>query len=320
VDDLLQSDVDGSKPDLHVSIGNEAPNESENVCAVQNLENDEPENTTRIEVYDSGCTWHITPYREAVTNFKGISPKSFQAANKQSFSAVGMGEMVIDIPNGTTTSQIKLTEVLYSHQVGYTLVSSGQLDEAGFAVTFADGKCVIRGRNGKLVGTIQKTGRGMYHVSKESESANIAADVLTLEQFHCRMGNIAPEMARRLVTSGLVTGVRLEYTPTGEPFFCESCIYAKVTRKPVSKAREGSCASNFGDEDCHDHVIPTSNLQSLTSDLRSPTSDLRSRSPTSTPVLVHVQLDSTSSPLLPVASLVSDLSASINRCTSTQPK
>jgi Pol polyprotein, beta-barrel domain len=145
IEDLSQSDVDGSEPDSHVSIGNENFNESEDAHTIQDLDNTKPENTTHIEVYDSGCTRHITPYRQAVMNFKEISPKSFQAANRQSFSAVGKGEMVIHIPNGTTTSQIKLTEVLYSPEVGYTLVSIGRLDEAGFVVTFANGKCVIRG-------------------------------------------------------------------------------------------------------------------------------------------------------------------------------
>jgi IS30 family transposase len=36
--------------------------------------------------------------------------------------------------------------------------------------------------------------------------------------------------------------------PSGETFFCESCVYAKATRKPVAKEREGQCASSFGEE------------------------------------------------------------------------
>jgi hypothetical protein len=62
------------------------------------------------------------------------------------------------------------------------------------------------------------------------------------------MGHIAPETARKLVTNGLVTGVKLEVLPSANPFFCESCVYAKATRKPVPKARDGSRASSFGDE------------------------------------------------------------------------
>jgi hypothetical protein len=50
------------------------------------------------------------------------------------------------------------------------------------------------------------------------------------------MGHISPEVARKLIDKGFVTGVKLETTPTGNPFFCESCVYAKATHKPVAKA------------------------------------------------------------------------------------
>jgi len=66
------------------------------------------------EIYDSSCFKHLTPYCDALKNFVEIPPKTFQAANKQTMSAVGMGEMIINIPNGTDISQLRLTEVLYS--------------------------------------------------------------------------------------------------------------------------------------------------------------------------------------------------------------
>ena len=62
------------------------------------------------------------------------------------------------------------------------------------------------------------------------------------------MGHISVEVARKLVEKGFVTGVRLEPTPSGEPFFCESCVYAKATRKPVPKVRDGKHATKFGEE------------------------------------------------------------------------
>jgi len=96
-----------------------------------------------VELYDSGCSKHITPYRVDIENFVEIPQKTFQAANKQSFKVVGKGELVIDILNGVDSSQLWLTEVLYSPEVGYTLVSVGRLDENGFSVTFGNGKCTI---------------------------------------------------------------------------------------------------------------------------------------------------------------------------------
>ena len=100
--------------------------------------------STQVEIFDSGTCCHISPYRDAFSNISDIPPRSLRAANKQSFSAVGKGDMVIDVPNGSSISQLKLTEVLYSPEAGYTLVSIGYLDEAGFTTTFANGKCVIR--------------------------------------------------------------------------------------------------------------------------------------------------------------------------------
>ena len=54
-----------------------------------------------------------------------------------------MGKTIINALNGVNVSKLKLPEVLYSPDVGYTLMSIGQLNDAGFAVTFADGKCMI---------------------------------------------------------------------------------------------------------------------------------------------------------------------------------
>jgi len=51
--------------------------------------------------------------------------------------------MVINIPNNTNISQLKLTEILYSPEAGYTLVSIGYLDKAGFTIIFANRKYVI---------------------------------------------------------------------------------------------------------------------------------------------------------------------------------
>jgi hypothetical protein len=62
------------------------------------------------------------------------------------------------------------------------------------------------------------------------------------------MGHISPETAEKLVARGFITGIKLDVSPTGDPFFCESCVYAKTTHKPVPKVREGNHTSAFGDE------------------------------------------------------------------------
>jgi GAG-pre-integrase domain len=124
----------------------------------------------------------------------------------------------------------------------------GNLDEKGFHVSFGGGKCEITDPNGIIVGKVPKNDRGLYRVEHHSETADAAAEELTLDQFHRRMGHISPESARRLVRDHLVTGVFLDLTGPVKPFFCESCIYAKSSRKPISKVREGERATVFGGE------------------------------------------------------------------------
>ena len=123
-----------------------------------------------------------------------------------------------------------------------------RLDEKGFTVTFSRGKCTIQGLDRNHVGAIPKI-KGLYCVVHDQlEHANSADEELTLDQFHQRMGHVSVGVARKLVENRFVMGVCLEPTPSGEPFICESCIYAKATRKPVLKVRDGERATKFGEE------------------------------------------------------------------------
>ena len=145
-------------------------------------------------------------------------------------------------------SQLRLTEVLYAPEVGYTLVYIGRLDEMGFTSTFGDGKCIIRTADGECVAQVPKNAKGLYRVEHEPDSANTVTEKISIDQLHRRLGHISPDVARRLVNNKLVAGVRLEETTVGDPFFCESCVYAKATRKSVPKRREGERATEFGGE------------------------------------------------------------------------
>ena len=200
------------------------------------------------ELYDSGCTNHISPYHDQFENFERTAPRSFKAANKQSFNTIGKGDLIIDVPNGNDFTKLRLTDVQYTPNVAYTLVSIGRLDEEGFTAQFGHGKCVLRGPDGEVIGEVQRTARKAYKVEHEERTANVAEETLTLDQLHRRMGHASIQVIRDLIAQGMVTGIRLEYTPSGTPFFCEFCVYGKATRKSVPKIREGDRATVFGGE------------------------------------------------------------------------
>ncbi|PBK64764.1 hypothetical protein ARMSODRAFT_871061, partial [Armillaria solidipes] len=54
----------------------------------------------RAELYDSGCSQHLSPYRNEFQTYQEIPPKRFTAANNQDFTAVGQGEIWVDVPDG----------------------------------------------------------------------------------------------------------------------------------------------------------------------------------------------------------------------------
>ena len=204
-------------------------------------------NLPRQELYNSGTMHHISPHCEDFENYKEILPKLFTTANKQKFSTVGTGKLVIDVPNGVNTSSLQLTEVLYSPKEGYMLVSISKLDDCGYSATFKKGQCIIWDTDDKMVGQVPKVGKGLYHVFHDDNSAVADEANVSLMEVHQCMGYIAPATAWKLVEKGFITGVKLDILG-GEPMFCESCVYAKSTQKPVSKVCEGECVKDFGDE------------------------------------------------------------------------
>jgi hypothetical protein len=104
---------------------------------------------------------------------------------------------------------------------------------------------------------VSKASNGLYRAVHEEDSAHVAAETISLDLFHRRMGHIAPNIARKLVKNGFVTGVKLDDSPA-QSTFCEACVYAKATRKPVAKVRQGERAADFAG-DIHSNLWASSN-------------------------------------------------------------
>ncbi|OSD05207.1 hypothetical protein PYCCODRAFT_1339524, partial [Trametes coccinea BRFM310] len=52
-----------------------------------------------LDLYDSGATHHMSPYRQDFMSFNATPDKPLNAANQQQFQAKGVGEMLIPVPN-----------------------------------------------------------------------------------------------------------------------------------------------------------------------------------------------------------------------------
>ena len=215
----------------------------------------------QTELYDSGASRHMSPYRDHFENYTPIAPKSITAADKRYFQAIGKGDLRIKIPNGSSTTTILLKDVLHCPDMGLTLVSIGKITNAGYKVIFRGTTCWIYNSKDKIIGRINAK-NGLYRVDHEI-AVNIAMagedrEVLSIEELHRRMGHIAPEAAKQMVSSGAINGIEIDSTSVIQ--HCDSCEYAKMTRKPIKKERQTPRATKFGDE-VHSDVWGPSPIQ-----------------------------------------------------------
>jgi len=86
---------------------------------------------------------------------------------------------------------------------------------------------------------------GLYKVKHEfvGMTTTKQVDILTL---HKQLGHISADTIRALVLNNAVTGLQLMNPNTS--FTCNSCKYAKATRKPINKEWTSKPAKAFGDE------------------------------------------------------------------------
>ena len=225
-----------------VSINCADPADLENVAMETN---EGPTPPCQVELYDSGTTCHISLYHEHFENLVDILDKSFTAANRQKFIMTGVGNMIVEVPNGYDILHLCLMEVLFLLEVGYTLVLIGCLDELGLSMTFAEGFCTIRGSGGETIRRIPRTSKGLYRVVHEHKTANATEETVMVMELHQCYGHIAPSIAHRLVKNGLVSGLKFDDLKDGGTF-CESCIYVKATCKPIMKIQEGKWSKEVG--------------------------------------------------------------------------
>jgi len=200
-------------------------------------------------LFDSGASRHMSSYRGQFLDYKPIVPKPITAADNHTFHAIGKGDLMILLPNGKGHSRIRLRDVLYAPKMGITLISISKLDLAGYAALFRDKRCQIFDARKKKLGEVPLN-KGLYCVKRLRRifaGLAKASDLLTMAEVHTRLGHIAPTAIRAMLKDGTITGITLDeaHSTMGA---CDSCEYAKATRKPIGKEHDPPRREELGDE------------------------------------------------------------------------
>jgi gag-polypeptide of LTR copia-type len=78
------------------------------------------------ELYDSGATNHMSPFREKFTTYREIPPRAIIAADKRVFYTVGIGDLRIEVPHGKSFTPIILREALHTPDMAMTSVATAR--------------------------------------------------------------------------------------------------------------------------------------------------------------------------------------------------
>lgn len=75
--------------------------------------------------------------------FTPIMPQDVHTANGSSISAIGHGDVLIDLPLGNTSMRVTLKDTFYTPKMAFTLISTNRIATAGFTIHFEDKICKI---------------------------------------------------------------------------------------------------------------------------------------------------------------------------------
>ena len=154
------------------------------------------------ELYDSGASRHMSPLCDHFVTYEEIPPHPITTVDRRVFYVIEVGDVVIDIPNGESSTQITLKDALHALDMGATIVSISHIAKAGFSVCFEGQSCKIKDPHDKVIGVILASDNGLYKVDCVY-AAVMALERVDLASMHRRLGHIALDAIQTLFWSGV---------------------------------------------------------------------------------------------------------------------
>lgn len=181
-------------------------------------------------VLDSGCTFHITPRRELLTDFVETNGNKVMMGNNTYCMVKGMGNITIDNSDG---SVINLRDVRYMPEMGRNLISYGQLESSGYHYRGRDYKIeFFKGDKKVLTG---KYSNGLYYLQgtvRKAEANTAERRTDYTKQWHSRLAHMNTRSMQTLAKKGYLNSKEI-----GKLEFCEGCAMGKAHRQKFPKAK-----------------------------------------------------------------------------------
>ena len=171
---------------------------------------------------DSGASEVYCPDREKFANYKQID-WSITTANGRKLKAIGMGDLEIDLPNGSKVTKTMFKDAIHAPDMAFTLIAINKLNKARYKVVFHKSTCTIINPKGKTIAMIPHS---------EGHAAT-ASGKMSISEAHMKLGHISYGAITHTISKGFITGIELD--KDSKPDFCEACVKAKSARQPFPK-------------------------------------------------------------------------------------
>lgn len=182
---------------------------------------------------DTGCTRHMTFDRDAFTSYTPLNPHPVEFADNSSVTAVGCGDVILQIKVGSVTKKCVIKDVLHVPTLVYSLLSTSTMARKGFRSIFDDeGVHIVRKDSGLLSATGSLI-NGLYLLDLANERSSIDRALLSsLQLWHERLGHVHKEGIKTMAKKGIVDGLQKSLADD-HALVCEGCVKGKLARAPI---------------------------------------------------------------------------------------
>ncbi|KAL0436613.1 UNVERIFIED_CONTAM: Retrovirus-related Pol polyprotein from transposon TNT 1-94 [Sesamum radiatum] len=166
---------------------------------------------------DSGCTFHMTPFKEILTNYKSGKFGSVSMANEKRCEVHGYGDVCLFFENGF---KMILKNVRYVPDLCHNLMSCAALEEEGLEGRW--GKGIMKIMKGSLTVFKAEKKRNLYFCRVKYDL--LAASVKhakTSDLWHKRLGHMSAKELDLLHKQGMLN------EKCDDMSFCDDCILGK---------------------------------------------------------------------------------------------
>nr|KYP66838.1 Retrovirus-related Pol polyprotein from transposon TNT 1-94 [Cajanus cajan] len=180
---------------------------------------------------DSGCSNHMTGYRDWLVNFDAKKKSTVRFADNRVIQAEGTGNVLVTRQDGR---QAVIADVLYVPGMKSNFISMGQLLEKGFSMNMVCGFLEIYDTTKRMIMKAPLAKNRTFKVSLNTvESQCLSAATLSDDAWlwHLRLGHLNFRDMSLLKSKEMLTGLPSIKIPKK---VCDSCLISKQPRKSFS--------------------------------------------------------------------------------------